>query len=249
MKLRTLMWGVISPVLAFLLYGLVYEFLTRRSSAPEQDWRFRLSVSSLAMTVPFLVTLWSAVSDRRKKKFTLSGKIGLWVAVLSLGLLAKPISDGVLRSRQQKNQSLQGVPAPLFATLDTDGTMQRLAEHKGQVVLVNIWATWCGPCRTEMPLLDQLYRDRKDRGLVVFGISNESLATQRKFLQKVPVAYPLLTVNGEVPGLYRDIARYPATFLIDRQGRLQPAPNPEQSFDKLVTSVDSLLASSAVLQK
>jgi len=246
MRYRTLIWGVISPVLAFLLYGLVYQFLTRRSSAPEQDWLFRLSVSSLAMTIPFLVTLWSAVSDRRKKSFSISGKIGICVAVLSLGLLAKPISDGVLRSKQERNQSLQGVPAPLFATLDTNGTVQRLAEHKGQVVLVNVWATWCGPCQTEMPLLDQLYRDRKDRGLVVFGISNESVATQRKFLAKVPVAYTLLTVNGEVPGLYRDIARYPATFLIDRQGRLQPAPNPEQSFDKLISSVDSLLGNGVV---
>ncbi|MBS1803627.1 MAG: TlpA family protein disulfide reductase [Acidobacteria bacterium] len=198
------------------------------------------------MSVPFLVTLWSAVSDRHKNKFSTSGKIGLCVAVLSLGLLAKPISDGYLRSKQEKNQSLQGVPAPLFATIDTNGTMQRLAEHKGQVVIVNIWATWCGPCRTEMPLLDQLYRDRKDRGLVVFGISDQSVATQRKFLEKVPVAYPLLTVDGDVPSFYRDIARYPATFLIDRQGRLQPAPNPEQSFNELVSSVDSLLRSDSV---
>lgn len=246
MKYRTLISGVISPVLAFLLYGLVYEFLTRRSSAPEQDWLFRLSVSSFAMSVPFLVTLWSAISDRRNNKFLISGKIGLCVAVLSLGLFAKPISDGYLRSKQEKNQSLQGVPAPLFATIDTKGTMQRLAEHKGQVVVVNIWATWCGPCRTEMPLLDQLYRDRKDRGLVVFGISDQSVATQRKFLEKFPVTYPLLTVDGDVPSFYRDIARYPATFLIDRQGRLQPAPNPEQSFNELVSSVDSLLRSDSV---
>jgi peroxiredoxin len=96
-----------------------------------------------------------------------------------------------------------------------------------------------------MPLLDQLYRNRKDRGLVVFGISNESVAKQQRFLEKVPVTYPLLTLNGQVPSLYRDISRYPATFLIDREGRLQPAPDPEQSFDKLVSSVDSLLGSSA----
>lgn len=151
-----------------------------------------------------------------------------------------------MRWKQVRNQSLQGVQAPLFATPDINGSMQRLSEHRGQVVLVNIWATWCGPCRTEMPLLDRLYRDRKDRGLAVFGISDESLATQQNFLKKVPIVYPLLTVNGQVPNLYRDIARYPATFLIDRQGRLQPAPDPEQSFDKLVSAVDSLLASNAV---
>ena len=248
MRYRTLVWGVISPILAILLYVLVYIILTRRSPDPEQDWLFRLSVSSLSMTLPFLIALWSAVSDWRKKTLSLSGKIGLSLAVLSLGLLAKPITDGVMRWKQERNQSLQGVPAPLFATPDIYGTMQRLAAHRGQVVLVNIWATWCGPCRIEMPLLDHLYRDRKDRGLVVFGISDESVATQEKFLEKVPVGYPLLTVNGQVPSLYRDIARYPATFLVDRQGRLQPTPDPEQSFDKLVSSVDSLLGAVPPMQ-
>jgi len=246
MKYRTLVWGVISPILAVIAYLLVYAFLTRRSPDPEKDWLFRLSISSLSMTLPFLITFWSAVSDWRKKALSLPGRVGLCVGVLSLGLLAKPVTDGMTRWKQVRNQSLQGVPAPLFATPDINGNMVRLAEHRGQVVLVNIWATWCGPCRTEMPSLDHLYRDRKDRGLVVLGISGESVETQRKFLEKVPVAYPLLTVKGQVPGLYQDIARYPATFLIDRQGYLQPAPDPEQSFDKLVSAVDSLLGSSAV---
>jgi peroxiredoxin len=243
MKYRTLIWGVISPLLAVIAYSLVYAFLTRRSPDPEKDWLFRLSVSSLSMTLPFLVTLWSAVSDWRKQALSVSGKVGFCIALLSLGLLAKPLADGRTRWKQVRNQSLQGVPAPLFATPDIHGNMYRLAEHRGQVVLVNVWATWCGPCRIEMPSLDHLYQSRKEKGLVVFGISDEPVATQKKFLEKVSVAYPLLTVSGEVPGLYRDIARYPATFLIDRQGYLQPAPDPEQSFDRLVVAVDSLLAS------
>jgi peroxiredoxin len=249
MKYRTLVWGVISPVLAVIAYLLVYRYLTHRSPDPEKDWLFRLSVSSLSMTLPFLITSWSAFSDWRKKALSVSGKIGICLAVMSLGLLAKPVTDGRTHWKQVRNQSLQGVPAPLFATPDINGNMHRLAQHRGQVVLVNIWATWCGPCRTEMPSLDHLYRDRKDRGLVVFGISDESVATQKRFLEKVSVAYPLLTVNGQVPNFYRYIARYPATFLIDRQGYLQPAPDPEQSFDKLVFAVDSLLGSSAVPSK
>ncbi|MGB6683249.1 MAG: TlpA disulfide reductase family protein, partial [Candidatus Acidiferrum sp.] len=114
-------------------------------------------------------------------------------------------------------------------------------DHKGEVVLVNIWATWCGPCRAEMPKLDQLYRDKKQEGFIVFGISDEDLPQQRKFLKQIPVTYPLLTLDGDVPSLYREIARYPAIFLIDRQGRLQPAPPPGQPFEKLQASVDALL--------
>jgi cytochrome c biogenesis protein CcmG/thiol:disulfide interchange protein DsbE len=117
-----------------------------------------------------------------------------------------------------------------------------LADNEGKVVLVNIWATWCAPCRAEMPKLDQLYRKRESQGFIVFGISDEEIATQRKYLQEVSVSYPLLTLSGTVPNLYKDIARYPANFLIDRQGNLQPAPDPGKPFEQLATAVDALLS-------
>jgi peroxiredoxin len=94
-----------------------------------------------------------------------------------------------------------------------------------------------------MPKLDHLYRERKDKGLIVFGISNEDVGVQQTYLQVVPVSYPLLTMKGIVPSLYRDIARYPAIFLIDRSGRLQAAPGPDQSFEKLEAAVEALLGS------
>ena len=131
--------------------------------------------------------------------------------------------------------------APPFDTIDTQGNTERLGDQAGKVVLVNIWATWCGPCRNEMPKLDHLYRERKDRGLVVFGLSDEDVSVQQKFIEQVPVSYPLLTQKGKVPNLYREIARYPAIFLIDRSGRLQPAPGPDQPFEKLEVAVDALL--------
>lgn len=106
---------------------------------------------------------------------------------------------------------------------------------------MNIWATWCGPCREEMFKLDELYRTRKVKGFVVFGFSDESIEVQRKFLQQVSVSYPLLTLTGRGPSLYRDISQYPAIFLIDRRGRLQPAPHPGQPFEKVAAAVDALL--------
>jgi peroxiredoxin len=72
-------------------------------------------------------------------------------------------------------------------------------------------------------------------------LSDEDADLQRKFAQQVPVSYPLLTHSGQVPSFYRDIARYPAIFLIDRQGRLQPAPGPDQPFEKVEAAVDALL--------
>jgi thiol-disulfide isomerase/thioredoxin len=173
----------------------------------------------------------------------LSGKIGFAIAILSLGLAWKPVSDGISRWKQSRNLALHDVPAPPFDTLDLLGKSQRLGEHKGEVVLVNIWATWCGPCRAEMPKLDQLYQQRKRQGFIVFGVSDEAIDVQQKYVEQVPVTYPLLTLRGEVPNIYRDIARYPAIFLIDRQGRLQPAPGPDQPFEEVEGAVDALLSS------
>ncbi len=240
-KYGVLICGILSPLAALLLYALVYMVLTRRSTDLEHDWPFRLSVSTLAMALPFLATLALAIRSHRRNALTLSGKIGLVIAILSLGLAWKPVSDGITRSKQSRNLAMRDVSAPLFNTPDISGKTQRLEDHKGEVVLVNIWATWCGPCRAEMPKLDRLYQQRKGQGFIVFGLSDESISVQQKFLEQVLVSYPLLTLSGEVPNLYRDIARYPAIFLIDRKGQLQPAPGPDQSFEKVEAAVDELL--------
>jgi thiol-disulfide isomerase/thioredoxin len=244
-KYRVLIAGILSPVAAIFLYAVVSQMLGRASADLEKDWLFRLSLATLAMTLPFLGTLVLAIKDRRRQALFLSGKIGLALATLSLGLVLSPVSDGITRLKQSRNQAMRDVAAPPFETVDIFGNSQRLGDHKGEVVLVNIWATWCAPCRNEMPKLDRLYRERKDKGLIVFGFSDEDVNLQQKYVKEVPVSYPLLTLRGQVPNLYRDIARYPAIFLIDRQGRLQPAPSPDQPFEKVEAAVDALLNSGA----
>src|SRR3984885_927660 len=242
-KHGVLLCGILSPLLALILYALVYGTLTRYSADLEKDWLFRLSLSTIAMTIPFFATIALAINARRSGVLSLSAKIGLSVAILSLALVASPIRDGLLRAQQTRNMAMHDVAAPLFDTVDINGNAERLSDQAGKVVLVNIWATWCGPCRSEMPKLDQLFREGKEIGLVVFGISNEDIGVQQKYLQQLPRRYPLLTVKGTIPSLYRDIARYPAIFLIDRTGRLQPAPGPDQPFEKLEAAIDALLSS------
>ena len=237
---RVLISGILSPLTAVLCYAVVYTTLTARSTHHEKDWLLRLSLSTLAMALPFLVTL--ALTRKEQRPLSTSARAGVLLAFLSLGLAWKPISDGIFRWQQVRNLAMHDVPAPLFETPDIQGTMQRLADHKGEVVLVNIWATWCGPCREEMPELDRLYRERKQEGFIVFGLSSEDVEVQQKFAQKVPVSYPLLTVRGEVPEFYRQIARYPSFFLIDRQGQLQRTPGPGEPFANLESAVKALLA-------
>jgi thiol-disulfide isomerase/thioredoxin len=242
---RVLISGIVSPLAALFLYAIVYSTLTRFSADHEKDWLSRLSLSTLAIAVPFLITLGLAGRDRRQHALSSSAKAGVAIAILSLGLAWKPVSDGITRSKQSRNLALRDVAAPAFDTLDVLGRRQRLEDYKGEVVLVSLWATWCGPCRAEMPHLDRLYRERKNQGFIVFGLSDEDVNLQRKYLEQVPVTYPLLTVGAGVPNMYREIVRYPAIFLIDRKGRLQPAPSPDQPFEKVEAAVDALLNSSS----
>lgn len=241
-KHRVLIAGFLSPMMAIGLSVLADKALLNIGPQLQKEWLFRLVVSTALMTLPFLITLLFVRKDRHDASgLRMSGKIGLAMAFLSLLLIGKPVKDGFLRVKQENNKRMRGVAAPLFATRDLAGNPQRLADYKGKVVLVNIWATWCAPCRAEMPALEHLYKERKGRGLVVLGMSDESIGTQERFLKSVPVTYPLLTLNGDVPNFYRDIARYPEMFLVDRAGRLQPTPDPGQPFEQLEARVDALL--------
>jgi len=239
---RVLIAGILSPLAAAFFGMAVYTTLTKASADRDKDFVFRLSLTTLAMAVPFIATLALALGDRRRKALTTSGRIGLALALLSLALTWLPVRGAIARARQARNLALQNVTAPPFDTVDVVGKRHRLEEHAGEVVLVNVWATWCAPCRIEMPELDRLYQERKDQGFIVFGLSTEDVDVQRKFVaERLSVTYPLLTIEGAVPDIYRTTARYPANFLIDRQGRLQPAPSTEQPFEKLEAAVNALL--------
>lgn len=238
--------GLLSPFLAALLGAAAYRGLTRLSPDPDADYLVRLGLVALVMLAPPLFALRRAFLARRAGALTGAGWVGAGVALLALGLVAAPIGGAVRRARQAANLALSGVPAPDFFAADLDGRTHRLSDHAGSVVLVNIWATWCPPCRAEMPELDRLAKERAREGFVVFGVSTEDEATQQTFRREmVSVDYPLLLPDGLedgfVPDIFTETARYPANFLIDREGLLHPAPSTDQPFSALEAEVDRLL--------
>lgn len=107
-----------------------------------------------------------------------------------------------------------------FQLKDLDGHERSFAELHGEVTLVNFWATWCIPCRAEMPDLDALYRDYKDHGLVVLGIARDPHpGPVREFLSdQVQVSYLNLIADAAVEELFGGIPGIPMTFLLDREG-------------------------------
>lgn len=108
-----------------------------------------------------------------------------------------------------------------FTLKDLDGKTWSLRDLRGKVVAVNFWATWCPPCRKEMPDLQALYDEYKDQGLVVLAISYDEDASKiRSFIAKQGFGYPvLLDPGGSVERLYR-IDGWPKTFVYDREGKL-----------------------------
>lgn len=136
---RVFVAGVVAPFAAVLIYGLVYSLMTSLSRDVEKDWGFRLFVAAVAMALPSVLTFVLAFRQSRQKKLSMLSRVGFVIAALTLGLVAKPAHDGILRSRQERNMALHDVAAPQFETNDIAGRVQRLSDQKGKIVLINLW--------------------------------------------------------------------------------------------------------------
>ncbi len=107
-----------------------------------------------------------------------------------------------------------------FTLTDLEGKTWTLSELRGKVVVVNFWATWCPPCRKEMPDLEALYDHFKGQGLIVLAISDEDAAKVRPFIAERPVTYPILLDPGrKVNDVFR-VEGIPKTFVYNREGKL-----------------------------
>lgn len=112
--------------------------------------------------------------------------------------------------------------APDFTLKSSTGENIRLAEQRGQVVMLNFWASWCGPCREEMPLLDAMNKKYKPMGFVLYGINtDQDIAEAKNVLQKVPVNYAILfDPESKLSDLYK-VDSMPFTVVIDKKGTIR----------------------------
>lgn len=113
-------------------------------------------------------------------------------------------------------------PAPDFTLLSSTGENVRLAEMRGQVVMLNFWASWCGPCRKEMPLLDEMSKRYSAAGFVLYGVNVEEDNTDaKKLIKDLGVSFPILyDTESKASSLY-NVDAMPTTVLIDKKGEIR----------------------------
>ena len=142
----------------------------------------------------------------------------LWTACSNVGEAvfgAEPVKAAVKPEKDRKT-------APEFTLKDANGQTVHLADYKGKVVLLDFWATWCGPCKVEIPWFIEFEQQFKDRGFAVLGVSmdEDGWEVVKPYIQDRKINYRVVLGNEEVSQIYGGLDSLPTTLLLDRQGKI-----------------------------
>jgi peroxiredoxin len=130
-----------------------------------------------------------------------------------------------------------------FTVKDMNGTSVRLADYQGKVILLNYWATWCGPCKLELPALVELYDAYKDKGFVVLGVSaDDDAETLRTFAAEWKLKYPVLVGrdHADLLDAFGPLFGYPTSYFIARDGAVcgkHLGPGSKEDFEKTIKAL------------
>ena len=161
---------------------------------------------------------------------------------LAFALAALTISAYlVVPNAARQEPSLVGKPAPAFALKDIAGKPLKLADYRGKVVMLDFWATWCVPCRVEIPHFVELQKKYASRGFVMIGISmDDEPGLVAPFAKKHGMNYPVVIGDGALGEKYGGILGLPVAFVIDRNGIIRErydGVTSAETFEKAVVAL------------
>ena len=144
----------------------------------------------------------------------------LAVAVLSVATIGCNRSPSAVKAAVKPEKDRK--KAPDFALKDSNGGTAKLSDYRGKVVLLNFWATWCGPCKVEIPWFIEFEQQYKDRGFAVLGVSmdEDGWDAVKPYIAARKVNYRVLLGDDVTGGLYGGVESLPTTFMIDRDGKV-----------------------------
>jgi peroxiredoxin len=146
-------------------------------------------------------------------------------------------------STEAASEPLKGKSAPAFTLVNLEGKKVSLADYKGRPVIVNFWATWCAPCKLEMPWFEEFRQKYHGQGFEILGIAEDDAPKDEiaKTAKKVNVSYPILLTDGKVAPAYGGVDQLPTSFYIDRKGIVEVETVGLASKDEVEANIKKLV--------
>jgi peroxiredoxin len=175
------------------------------------------------------------------------------VIVAVAAMIALMLVVGVRSARRRHNPSAaqaEGGQAPDFALASLEGKTVRLSDYRGKAILLNFWATWCEPCKIEMPWFVELQKQYGPAGLQILGVAMDDGSPKEiaAFAKEMGVNYPVLIGKEEVGDAYGGIPYLPETFFIDRNGKVVDKALGLKGRGEFEDSIKKILGSSPAVQ-
>ena len=189
------------------------------------------------MFVVIAALFWAGVHNLRARRAALQGN-----HVELIPANSAPVDAG---PPDTEGAALKGKAAPSFSLVDTDGRKVSLAQFKGHPVVVNFWATWCGPCKLEMPWFQEFSSKYKPQGLVVLGLAQDDGASRQDIAgaaKKIGVNYPILMPDDSVSKAYGGVDYLPETFYVDKAGKVTAITAGAPTKDQMEAEIQQTIA-------
>lgn len=190
------------------------------------------------LVLGFALLVWAGVHNLRERRLAMQASRNK-IITLSKDSEGAPDAQGA---------GLRGQPAPNFTLVNTSGDRVSLANYKGKPVIVNFWATWCGPCKLEMPWFEEFSHKYQAQGLTILGLSQDDGASKDEIAtaaKHIGVSYPILLPDDAVAKQYGGVDYLPETFYVSKDGVVQVATAGAPSKDEMEANIKRIISAGA----
>jgi thiol-disulfide isomerase/thioredoxin len=202
----------------------------------------RTAAVVLVMVVGIGLMLWAGVHNLRARKLAVQKAQESQVVLVpdNAGAAHGASPDG------EQQAHLEGKPAPAFTLVNLEGKKVSLSDYKGRPVLVNFWATWCAPCKLEMPWFEEFRTKYAGQRFEILGIAEDDADKEEiaKAAKKLNVSYPILLTDGKVAPAYGGVDLLPMSFYVDRNGVVETETAGLGTKDEIEANIKKLLDAS-----